>query len=184
VTYIDTLLLDLAEHACRGFQRLTGRTNIWLALQLTNISIIVYFVWAGVSFWISTPRSRAFIAVFCAALLYALTQTVFKTPIEAYENAAFRRVAKGFRNPRRVRDAMLRISFLTLAVVLSFPIAFVYVNLRLRFFLLTYALIVLTTLVLYLLACDPLPPCAGAIREWLRRSVPRLAASESDVGGG
>ena len=181
MSYLDTLLLDLTERACHGFQRLTGRTNVWLAVQLTNISIIVYFVWAGVSFWVSATASRIFIGVFCAGLLYALTQTVFRMPVEAYESAAYRRVAKGFRNPRRTRDALLRISFLTLSLVLSFPIAFVYVTLRLRFFLLTYLLLVLTTLVLYLLACDPLPPCAGAIREWLRRTVPRLAASESDA---
>ena len=57
MTYLDTLLLDLVERSCRGFQRLTGRTNVWLAVQLTNISIIVYFVWAGVSFWVSALES-------------------------------------------------------------------------------------------------------------------------------
>jgi hypothetical protein len=30
-------------------------------------------------------------------------QTVFSVPIEAYETAAYERVAKGFRNPRRIR---------------------------------------------------------------------------------
>jgi len=34
--------------------------------------------------------------------------------------------------------------------------------------LLSYSLIVLTTAVLYLLACDPLPPCTGWLSEWLR----------------
>jgi hypothetical protein len=38
--------------------------------------------------------------------------------------------------------------------------------------LLTYSLIVLTTGVLYLLACDPLAPCAGKVTEWLRGSAP------------
>jgi hypothetical protein len=39
---------------------------------------------------------------------------------------------------------------------------------------------VLTTVVLYLLACDPLPPCAGKVFDWLRKSAPSpLAASES-----
>jgi hypothetical protein len=31
---------------------------------------------------------------------------------------------------------------------------------------LTYCLIVLTTIVLYLLACDPLPPCTGTLKAW------------------
>ena len=36
------------------------------------------------------------------------------------------------------------------------------------FAILTEALTILTTVVLYVLAWDPLPPCAGDVREWLR----------------
>ena len=180
MTYIDSVILNLTERSCRRFQRLTGRTNVWLALQLTNLSIIVYFVWAGVYSWSSEVAPRLLICLFCGGLLYLLTQTVFKVPIEAYENDAYRRVAKGFRNPRRVRDALLRISFLTLCFALIYPIVFVYVHLRVHAVLLSYSLIVLTTIVLYLLACDPLPPCAGKLRVWLRGTAPsRLAAPES-----
>src|SRR6266545_4109056 len=162
MTYIDSAILNLTEWFCRKFQVLTGRTNAWLAVQLTNLSIIVYFVWAaGVYFWSSDVTVRMALGLFCAGLLYVLTQTIFKVPIEAYENAAYQRVAKGFRNPRRVRDAGLRISFLTLSVVLCYPVLLVYVNLHLHVVLLSYLLVVLTTGVLYLLACDPLPPCAG-----------------------
>jgi hypothetical protein len=65
----------------------------------------------------------------------------------------------------------------TLCLFLLFPIAFVYVNLRLNFFLLGYFLTILVTVVMYLLACDPLPPCAGWLREWLRRALPSRAAA-------
>jgi hypothetical protein len=187
--YIDSAILNLTEWACRRFQLLTGRTNVWLAIQLTNLSIIVYFVWAGVYFWRSEVAPRILIGVFCSALLYVLTQTVFKVPIEAYENSAYQRVAKGLRNPRRVRDAPLRISFLTLSILLPYPIRLVYsnlpvyVHLRVHFVLLAYALIVLTSVVLYLLACDPLPPCAGKLRVWFRQpAASRVAASESLPG--
>jgi ABC-type bacteriocin/lantibiotic exporter with double-glycine peptidase domain len=115
--------------------------------------------------------------------LYVLTQTILKEPIEVYENDAYRRVAKGFRNPRRIRDALLRTSFLTLSFVLCYPIVFVYINLHIPVVLLSYALIALTTVVLYLLACDPLPPCAGKLKEWRRGSVPSpLAAPETFSG--
>jgi hypothetical protein len=180
MTYIDSAILNLTEWLCRRFQLLTGRTNVWLAVQLTNLSIIVYFVWAGVYFWSGDLGERVGLGLFCSALLYVLTQTIFKDPIESYENAAFQRVAKGLRNPRRVRDALLRISFLTLAFVLFYPSVFVYVNLREPKALLAYSLIVLMTVVLYLLACDPLPPCVGKVTEWLRGSAAsRLAPSES-----
>jgi len=183
MSYIDSMVLNLTERSCRRFQRLTGRTNVWLAVQLTNLSIIVYFVWAAVYSWSSGVPSRIFVGLFCGALLYVLTQTIFKVPVEVYESDAYRRVAKGFRNPRRVRDALLRISFLTLSVVLCYPVLFVYVNLHLHVVLLSYLLVVLTTGVLYLLACDPLPPCAGKVKEWLRGSVPsQLAGSESSGG--
>ena len=185
MTGIDSAILDLTEWFCRKFQVLTGRTNVWLAVQLTNLSIIVYFIWAGVYFWSGDVGDRIALVLFCGGLLYVLTQTLFKVPIEEYENNAYRRVAKGLRNPRRVRDALLRISFLTLSIVMSYPTLLVSITLRLRIVLLSYSLIVLTTAVLYLLACDPLAPCAGKLREWLRGSAPsRLAASESTSGRG
>ena len=121
----------------------------------------------------SLPRCSA------ARCCVALTQTIFKVSIEASEAAAYRRVAKGLRNPRRVRDAPLRISFLTLSLVLCSPLLFVFIQLRIHIVVLTYSLIVLTTVVLYLLACDPLPPCAGRVKQWLRRRVPARLASES-----
>src|SRR6185295_2757628 len=117
MTYIDSVILDLTERACRRFQMLTGRTNVWLAGQLTNLSIIVYFVWAAMAFWNTDATTRTLVALFCVGVLYALTQTIFKVSIESSESHAYRRVAKGLRNPRRIGDALLRISFLTLAVV-------------------------------------------------------------------
>jgi hypothetical protein len=168
MTYVDAAVLELVERLCRRFQLLTGRTNVWLAVQLTNVSIIVYFVWAGAYFWISDLATRIGLGLFCGVLLYGLTQTVFKVPVEMYEHNAYRRVAKGLRNPRRVRDALLRILFLMLSLILFGPMLFVFVTLRFRIVLLTYSLIGLTTVLLYVLACDPLPPCAGRLTEWLR----------------
>jgi sterol desaturase/sphingolipid hydroxylase (fatty acid hydroxylase superfamily) len=141
-------------------------------------------------FWTAAVLPRALVGVFCVILLYVLSQTIFKVPIEAYETNAYRRVAKGLRNPRRVRDALLRISFLTLSLVLLYPLAILYsipiasisiqIRERLPLILLTYSLIVLTTVVLYLLACDPLPPSPSKLREWLRGAAPaRLTESES-----
>lgn len=179
ITWIDSVMLNLTEQACRRFQLLTGRTNVWLAVQLTNLSIVVYFVWMAVYFWGNGVALRIFITLFCGGVLYALTQTIFKVPIEAYEEAVYRRLTQGLRNPRRVRDALLRISFLTLSVVLCYPIVFVYINLRIHILLLSYSLIVLTTVVLYLLACDPLPPCAGRLREWLRQPVVARVAAKN-----
>jgi hypothetical protein len=178
--HIDSALLNLTQWLCRQFQLWTGRTNVWLGVQLTNLSIVMYFVWAGAYFWNSDLVPRMAGGLFCGALFYVLTQTVLRVPIESYENNAYERVAKGLMNPRRVRDILLRTSFLTLSIVLFYPVVFVLVNVRAPIVLLTYSLIILTTILLYVLACDPLPPCAGRLREWLGRPVPQRAApSES-----
>jgi hypothetical protein len=175
--YLDSVILNWVERACRRFQRLTGRSNVWLALQLTNLSIVVYFVWAGAYFWQAGVALRIFIGLVCSGVLYVLMQTVFREPVETYENNAYRRVAKGAINPRRVRDALLRIAFLTLCIVLGYPVAFVYVNARAQLVILTYSLIVLTTAVLYVLACDPLPPRAAKLKERSRQNVGSRAAA-------
>ena len=73
MTYIDSAILNLTEWLCRKFQLLTGRTNVWLAVQLTNLSIIVYFVWAGVYFWSSDVAARIALGLFCSGVLYVLT---------------------------------------------------------------------------------------------------------------
>ncbi len=179
MTLIDSTLLDLTERLCRRFQRLTGRTNVWLAVQLTNVSIIVYFVWAAAFFRFVEPWLRIALVLFCAALFVGLTQTVFRMPIETAEQNAYRRVSKGLRNPRRVRDALLRISFLTLSVLLFAPSAYLYLYFMVQIALLSYSLILLTTVLLYVLACDPLPPCRGTVREWLRGAPPARAVADS-----
>ena len=76
----------------------------------------------------------------------------------------------------------MRTLFVSLSVVLAVPVVVVYLTLHLTILLLSHSLIVLTTLVLYLLACDPLPPCAGKVTEWLRGMAPsRATAPETDA---
>ena len=58
------------------------------------------------------------------------------------------------------------------------PVAVVHSFLDLPVATLGYSLVVLTTVLLYVIACDPLPPCAGRVTEWLRRIVPARAAAE------
>jgi hypothetical protein len=174
---VDSALLNLTERLCRRFQVWTGRTNVWVAFQLTNLSIVVYFIWVGALYLLSGDLVlRIFVALFCGAVFFVLTRTIFKTSIDVSEAAAYQRVAKGLRNPRRIRDVQLRVAFLTLAIVLSYPLWLAYSVLGLRFGLFTEGLIILTTVVLYVLACDPLPPCRGAVTEWLRGSLPRRSA--------
>ena len=167
--FVDSAILSLTERLCRRFQLLTGRTNVWLAIQLTNLSIVMYFVWvAGLYVVTGDLALRVFVALFSAGVLLVLTGTILRVSIEASETEAYGRVARGFRNPRRIRDEQLRLSFLTLSMVLAVPSFAAYVALRQPIALLMSSLILLTTVVLYILACDPLPPCPGKIKAWVR----------------
>src|SRR6266567_2971586 len=117
MTYVDLAVLNLTELVCRRIQIWTGRTNMWIAFHLTNLSIVVYFIWVTGLYALSGDLAlRGFVALFCGAVFVVLTRTIFKTSIEASEAQTYRRVAKGLRNPRRIRDAPLRIAFLTLSV--------------------------------------------------------------------
>src|SRR5216684_9362576 len=106
MTYVDSAVLDLTERMCCRLQAWTGRTNVWLAFQLTNLSIVVYFIWVTGLYFLSVDFAfRLFVALFCGGVFFVLTRTIFKMPIEASEIEAYRRLAKGLRNPRRIRDA-------------------------------------------------------------------------------
>jgi len=183
MTYIDSAVLSLTERICRRFQTWTGRSNVWVAFQLTNLSIVVYFVWVTRLYFLSGDvLLRAFVALFCGGVFFVLTRTIFKASVEFAETEAYRRVARGLRNPRRIRDAQLRIAFLTLSIMLSYPLWLVFVHLHVSFASFTEALIILTTVVLYVLACDPLPPCAGRVKEWFRRLAPARSAKAQPAG--
>jgi sterol desaturase/sphingolipid hydroxylase (fatty acid hydroxylase superfamily) len=180
---IDSVLVDFTEWLCRRFQALTGRTNVWLAFQLTNLSVILYFVWAIIYFQrIDVAVVRIAVAIFCSGVLYVLLQTVFKESVDLSEGEAFRRVAKGLRNPRRIRDAQLRISFLTLSVMLFYVILILWrsYGISMSLFLFGYPLVVLTTILLYVLACDPLPPAPARLKVWLRSLVPASARAREE----
>jgi hypothetical protein len=180
MTYVDAALLDLIEWLCRRFQVWTGRTNVWLAFHLTNLSIVVYFVSIGAVYLVTRLLAvRVFVAVLCGCVLVLLSRTLFRTSIEAANAQAYERVSKGLRNPRRVRDAQLRIAFLTLSIVLILPIWMSYTLVGVRFMFYVEALVVLTTAVLYLLACDPLPP--SEVRAWLWGRATRPAETSTEA---
>ena len=62
--------------------------------------------------------------------------------------------------------------FLFDAKNVQYPQVLATLNLGVSSFIVAHGLTVLTTVLLYLLACDPLPPCQGKVHEWLRALVP------------
>lgn len=95
MTYVDSAVLNLTEWLCRRFQTWTGRSNVWLAFQLTNLSVVVYFTWVIGLYLLSGDLAlRVFVAVFCGGVFFVLTRTIFKTSIEVSETEAYQRLAR------------------------------------------------------------------------------------------
>lgn len=182
MSYIDSAVLDFVERLCQRLQLWTGRTNVWLAFQLTNLSIVVYFGWVAVLYWLNGMFAlRVFMAAFCGGVFFMLTRTTFRQSVDASESQAYGRVRKGLRNPRRLRDAPLRIAFLTVSLMLPGPVWVASLASGMRLMLTTELLALLTTAVLYVLACDPLPPCEGRVFEWLRSLAQTRAGAEAPL---
>ena len=170
---LDAWVLDLVEAACRRWQRLT-RANQRVARRAAHQREHRRLLRVGRRrIWTNDWGIRGVLAVFAALVLYGLTKSVFRMPIESAESSAYRRVMKGLRNPRRLRDLGIRLPFLGLSVLLAGPSLFAYRWLGIRPF--SYGLVLLTTALLYVLACDPLPPQPGAIRERWAALVAALA---------
>jgi len=86
MTYVDSAVLNFTEQLCRRFQTWTGRTNVWLAFQLTNLSIVVYFTWAAGLYLLSADTTlRVFVALFGGSVFFMLTRNIFRSPIELSE---------------------------------------------------------------------------------------------------
>src|SRR5215510_8621314 len=102
--FFDEIVLNFTERICHRIQIWTGRTNVWLAFQLTNLSIVLYFIWVVDLYRLSADAVvRVFVALVAGVVFFVLTRTIFRTSFESAELEAYRRAAKGLRNPRRIR---------------------------------------------------------------------------------
>ena len=174
--WLDTAILDSTERLCHRFQLATGKTKVWVAVQLTNLSIVMYFVWAGRA---PPPPPRRGWPSRC------LRRVPGRAESDSLESAAGnlreQRVpsrGQGAEEPETAaRRAPAHLVPHAVGVVLSYPILPLYSLSHAAVLLRLSPWIVLTTVVLYVLPCDPLPPCVGKVREWLRGLVHAPAPS-------
>lgn len=167
---VDEWLIERYEHVAHRAQMFTGKTNFWMAgacylacglICALSVVLFVYGVqpaWAmRLGIYASAGSHRVWID-FAVASLWA-RRGLFGWKRE--ESRAFARLADGVSNPRRIHapDKILRLFF----VCFYGSIFVVGLFVEPRF----YTFGVLFVSALYLEACDPLPPCAGKIREWL-----------------
>src|SRR5258708_33611080 len=102
MTYVDSAVLDFTEQMCRRFQTWTGRTNVWLAFQLTNLSIVVYFIWVTGLYFLSVDFAfRLFVALFCGGGVFLVTRSLFNRPSGAPQDESHPRAGPVYRTVAR-----------------------------------------------------------------------------------
>jgi hypothetical protein len=165
---IDAFFLDRYQKFAHRFQRLTGKTNFWIAAKLRlliatrfalEIILTVYHIdprWLH-HFDIQPFRSGWELWFYFCSGAFILRHGLFCWRTQEAE--AFRRLERGLGNDLRVNPItrFLRFAFLLCIPLWVADLFFGVMSISLPLFL----------SIMYLEACDPLPPCRGKIREWI-----------------
>lgn len=160
LTYPIDWLQDKVERACHWFQKMTGLTNYWI---YGKVAIVVAFCIMGEfmlraagmkPIWV-TSKSLGSDHVWKAVGFLIIFLYLYEAwrGWQIAEDRAFRRLEQGLVNPKKMNRWWR-----------FFSLCFCWCSL--------YLLCV--TLIYYLEACDPLPPCQGKIREWWHTKKPVL----------
>lgn len=164
---VDDRLLSWFERFSRWFQRLTGRTNFFLAalLDLANSAVCI-----ALGFW-TLNTTYFFFSLFF--LMYSIGN-------QYREKHALDAASRGFANPMKAirwfKVARIFSPFLGLWLLAFYWDGFMTVN--------QTASIVVMALVwtaMYFEACDPLPPSQSKIRMWLNSMKAALASQPVPV---
>jgi hypothetical protein len=152
--WLDVWLLVLTERACHRFQRLTGKTNYWLASRI-DLAVALLFLLA-IPQTIATTHST-FVVVDGLLFMWFSYRGLFTW--QSKESQAFHRLQEGWMNAAKFESTYLfiRLWFLYLAV---FWLGFCLYS-HLQDDKAVTILNALFALYFYLDSCDPLPPCRG-----------------------
>ena len=176
---LDARIIEWLEKWCHKFQRLTGKTH-YLILQIllifTGMSTLAMGLGIAPGFEVSILN-----------IIFGITYLLPAFFINAIEAEALERVRKGVANPYKLKHPRSRLTVLFMNIVcLLFLLMMIFglvtpqpaekyttsvifggVFANVTFWALALAL--------YLMACDPLPPCESKIKEWLKNTFLKRA---------
>jgi hypothetical protein len=184
---IDMFLLTSLERFTHKFQRLTGKTNFWLASQMVVIRIMVYIVWI-----LETFEVFAYIPVWLAAPSVAMSTLLLwlvgvrpnyrlAKGFEIKEKDAYLRVAKGLANPKKIAHGFGVFRIVTLISAPSLFLLLSTLSTATSTKLGGTILGITIPVQFYLEACDPLPPCSSKIMDWFRSFRKKPVPAESQI---
>lgn len=178
------LIEDVCEPRTQWFQRLTGRDCFWVAKTLIVCwaalvcSVLVFMT-------LKSPHPLDFLVwVMIAAQVLFLASVLIS--FVAAQDAAYRAIACGLRNPAKIISAEVRkIHYLETVTVLActfsiFPMEVIVDSGNLLPLVVTSATSLFPMMIECLKACDPLPPGQSTVGQWLV-SLRRALASGKAV---
>lgn len=176
---IDQRAILLCEKCCHWLQRETGWTNYAVAqtciIALSVLSICSPFFTddTGVLLvWTITFSTFASVYLFWLA-----------TMVKAREADAFARIARGTANPFKhdPRFSGYRTGYLLVGVPTAIFLSLVDINGYTLLRTILSLFLILSTITMYALTCDPLPPCIGRCREKFRTLFSTVRSAGADV---
>jgi hypothetical protein len=178
---LDRLLLETTERSAHRFQRWTGKNNFWWMRQLLVIQALCLLAVAVEPLYLSTLpwASRITLSLLLLVMVMFLGVTGrlnLASQLDHMEGEAYKRLQQGLANPEKIHPAYFVFRLVTLFVFMPIVLLMgVSYHINIIVGLATVALA-------YLSACDPLPPCAGKIKEWWLslRAAPKLQESTTN----
>ena len=146
---MDQFLLNRIEKFCHRFQRLTGKTNLFLSLPVISAFVTIIFLKDF------GDHKMSFLSLIVA--LGGITEMMMYH-FKEKEKSAYDRISRGLFNPRKIEPFFI---FLRKFSIIFFCLYFLLAE------WLAVCGIFCLCLFFYLDSCDPLPPCRGKIREMI-----------------
>jgi hypothetical protein len=168
---IDGWVLSKIEKCCHKFQEYTGYTNYWLISKI-SLLVLIFVACSVIKFLLSHVNDHVLISPAWPTAYGGLLDSIFIIYLarwvfhwENEEVKAFDRIQKGLANPEKASTFHFGLRTAIL-VLLSIDIVTCIVPSP-TYSTMTFIVGKLIFLQIELMACDPLPPCQGKIREKL-----------------
>lgn len=172
---IDSAIIGFVEKFAHWFQKLTGKTNFFLAGAINGVLLVPCFIaiMRGTDLFNPMNPQPEERTTFDYIILFFLICIFSESALFGWkkdEDAAWKRLTQGLANPKKssFTAAMVRMCIVLLCSLLT---AFALEEGN----LISAAITSLFLLGSYLESCDPLPPCQGKIKEWLGSLFARRA---------
>lgn len=176
---IDWFFLSHFEKGCHFLQKMTGKTNYYYvglcSFLIVLISLGVYFdifpkglIGEGGLIYNRNDMVWFWVNIFIF--------TFFSSSWKIIEAWAYTNLNNGVANICKIMHTA-RLARILLVIMLPFVLLLPVPQIQIY----DKVFIVLVTLVLFLLSCDPLPPCTGKVKEWLKSfgKKPALVAAKT-----